>query len=291
MTTVSVVLTSIPGRSAYLEAALESLMQQTRPPDEVVLVLEGDDPRWAHVLKRYQQMWSLRIIRLPEVSGRAAPAKSRGLRTARGAYVALLDDDDLAMPDRLRLQEEFLQNHATYGWVCGRVERFEEGRTLELWPRRAAGELTFADLYAGNPVPYSTVMLRREAVEVLSGFREDLSMAPDYEAWLRLVRQGMRGYLMDAVLGRYRVHPTNLSGKREVLLRAVIRIRELHREAHPHPQRAARDLRRAWRDLARYLEGQHRWAEARRAWLQAWRYGGYTRDLLRGLRAWLRSGW
>lgn len=290
MVEISAVVTSVSGRMGYLREALESLFCQTRRPDEIVLVLEGEDAGWEDLRRTWPEGVPYRLIQLEKVSGRAAPAKTRGIQKARGRFVVLLDDDDVALPHRIEAQVGFLKRYPTYGWVCGRVERFRGTEILEVWPEDPSGPIDFPTLFSGNRVAYSTVTLTRDAVRKLGAFRDDLPLAPDYEAWLRLTRWGIQGYLMDEVVGRYRLHPSNITAQKRVLMEAVIRIREIHQGAHPDPQRARMDLRRAWRDLARVLEQEGEGKEAFRAWMKAWRLGRKGQDLLRGLWVWMRSG-
>lgn len=282
---ISVVITSIPGRMAFLEEALQSLATQTIPPGEVVLVLEGEDPAWDG-LDVWKTRLPLRIFHHPEVSGRAGPAKTRGIRAARGRFVALLDDDDLALRHRLEVEWRFLESHPQYGWVCGRVERFSGERVEEIWPQAPAGDVDLARLFQGNVVAYSTVLLTRKAVNVLKGFREDLPLAPDYEAWLRLAAHGVKGFLMDDVLARYRIHAGNVSAREVVRARTVVQILNSYRN-QVDPATARRALRRAYRDLARAMEREGRGREAARVWWAAWREARYVRDLGRSVMRWI----
>ncbi len=286
MVDVSAVITSVAGRAGYLGEALESLARQTVRPDEVVVVLEGEDGGWEEVLGRFSGVFPIRVLRRFQVSGRAGPAKTLGIRQARGRYVALLDDDDLALEDRIQLQVAFLERHPEYGWVCGRMEVFRRDETLGIWPTDPPGPLDLPRLYEGNRVAYSTVMLTRKAVDVLGGFREDLPLAPDYEAWLRLTAHGVKGFLMDEVLARYRVHSGNVSAREVVRTRAVVHILEVYRD-QVDPRTARRTLRRAYRDLARALEREGKGREAARAWWAAWQEARNIRDLARSLARWI----
>lgn len=282
---ISVVITTIPGRTAFLEEALESLVRQSLPPDEVVLVMEGEDPAWDH-LEKWQSRLPLRTVHRLEVAGRAGPAKTLGLRTARGKFVALMDDDDLALPHRLEVEGKFLTDHPEYGWVCGRVELFQDPRTLGIWPEDPAGPVDLPRLFRGNVVAYSTVMLTRKAVEALDGFREDLPLAPDYDAWMRLAAQGIQGFLLNEVVGRYRRHGANLSARERVRAEVVVDLLRRYRDG-VEPKLAREAIRRALRDLARVLEQEGKGRDAARIWWEAWREGRKPRDLTRSVIRWI----
>ncbi len=288
---ISVVITSMEGRAPWLREALQSVQNQTRPPDEVVLVLEGKDERWEDVLGRFSGVFPIRVLHRPRISGRPGPAKNLGLQAAKGCtYVVLLDDDDLALEDRIRLQVAFLERHPEYGWVASPMAYF--GAMEGVWPDPGqAGEITLAAMMEGNRVLYSSVTIRGEVLEAFPGFPEDLPVGEDYAGWMALLARGVRGYLLPHVLGKRRVHARNVSRPGSLHLEAhSIVVASRFRDILPEGRKI---LARRWRRLARAWAREGRWDYAREGYLRAFEESRALKDWARavamGMRAWWMS--
>lgn len=173
---VVAVIASMQGRASFLQEALESLSRQTRQPNGVILVLEGQDPAWKNVLEVFSKVFPIQVIWRPKVTGKRGPAKNMGLRAVKRAqYVVLLDDDDLARPERIEIQVGFLESHRDYGWVAAPMEYF--GTKGGIWPDpKGAGEITLETMIQGNRVLYSSVTLRSDILQQFSGFPETLEV-------------------------------------------------------------------------------------------------------------------
>lgn len=278
----SVLITSMEGRAHFLVEALRSLATQTMPPDEVVLVLEGEDPSWPYLLQRFASL-NLRVFRRPAVSGRPGPGKNLALREARGEYLVLLDDDDLAFPERIERQVGFLESHPEVDFVASPMEYRGGGKDGTVWPDpREAGFLTLERLLQGNRILYSSVTIRRRALSGFPGFPEDRRVGEDYEAWLSLLASGKRGYLLQEVSGIRRIHGTNVStpGGPELEERSIqMALRYLPFCANPGEGK--RMLGKRWRALARRYRGERRRKDAARAFHRAFCFTRSPGDALR----------
>lgn len=184
--TVSAVIAT-RNRTDVLPEALDSIFAQEglgRQFDlEVVVVDDASSDNVAEVVARYS---GVRYIRLPVNQGQSA-ARNAGIRNSSGQYVAFLDDDDLWLPQKLALQVSALEAHPQAGLVYSQLVIVVEGQRL-LFPEGPAPSgslfrrLLFVNL-CGNPgVP----LVRRDALEKVGGFSEDVSGVEDYDLWLRL---------------------------------------------------------------------------------------------------------
>jgi glycosyltransferase involved in cell wall biosynthesis len=186
-------------RDAHLVAAVESLLAQTLPDLEVIVVLDGappgpplpDDPR-------------LRVHRFAERRGTPA-ALNQGLAMARGDYVARLDADDLAAPERLAVQVAVLDARRDLIGLGSCVTLIDQDD-------RRLGDLdvpltdTARRLLVRNVFVHSAMLLRREALEAVGGYDLRCTRMQDYDLWLRLSRIG-RLENSPHRLTSYRVHP------------------------------------------------------------------------------------
>lgn len=150
-----------------------------------------------------------------------ARALAAGHAAARGAFLARMDADDVSLPGRLPRQVALLEEDRSLGVVGVQVEPFPEEAVGEGLFRYVAWQnaiLTPADhareIFVEAPLCHPSVMLRREALEAVGGFREE-TWAEDYDLWLRLHTQGFRMAKVPAVLLRWRHHPGRATFKDE----------------------------------------------------------------------------
>jgi glycosyltransferase involved in cell wall biosynthesis len=204
---VSVVLPVRDG-AAFLAGALESLSAQTFPGFEVVVVDDGstdDSPAIASAHGRRDARF--RVLRQGREGIVAALERAR--REARGRFLARMDADDVALPDRLRLQLDALEREGLDA-VGGGVEIVSEGRVTdglrryEAWLNSLVTEDAAArDVFVECPLPHPTLLARHEAVERAGGYHET-SWPEDYDLVLRLWAAGACFRNVEPVVLRWR---------------------------------------------------------------------------------------
>jgi glycosyltransferase involved in cell wall biosynthesis len=116
-------------------------------------------------------------------------ALNRGLGLARGALVARLDADDLALPERLARQRAFLATHPDVGLLGTAAREVDEAGALVRIVRPPTDDAAIRRaLIRANPFVHSSVMARRELLARAGGYDETLAVAQDYDLWMRLAR-------------------------------------------------------------------------------------------------------
>ena len=188
--------------AAFVAEAVRSLLGQTAPPVEVIVVDDGSTDDTAAVAEQA----GARVIR--QANGGPAAARNTGIRAATTEWVALLDADDIARPTRLARQAERLADPA----VAVVFAAHQVGGTV---PRTPPARIDFDVLWARNWIPTSTVLLRRSAWDAMGGFDEarDLIGVEDYNLWLRLAHAGWGFARVDEVLVDYRPTPASLTAQ------------------------------------------------------------------------------
>jgi glycosyltransferase involved in cell wall biosynthesis len=153
----------------------------------------------------------LRIVETPYDMGPVG-ARNIGFANCRGLYVALSDDDDLSRPNRLALQAAFLDAHPEVVLVGSRFDLLQDDRLRPgHLPRGVTPTLLEWMLHVGNPIAYSSVMLRSRAVRQIGGFmRPERPFACDFDLHHRMLRIGKLALLDDPLL-IYRRHARVLS--------------------------------------------------------------------------------
>lgn len=169
-------------RPAALGRALDSVLAQTRPVDDVLVVEDGVDPETAEVVASRRGGPPIRHLRVSP--GRVCPAASRNLavRESRSTHIAFLDDDDAWAPDKNEIQVACIGGRVL---ACGNALR-SDGRPY--FPDGPDRDVTPRELRRHNPVITSTVLVRRRDVAAAGGFRESTSLrgVEDFDLWLRL---------------------------------------------------------------------------------------------------------
>jgi glycosyltransferase involved in cell wall biosynthesis len=226
------VLIPVRGFAPYLAEAIDSVLEQDPAPSAVVVV---DDGSREPVVLHPDHTARVELVRRAEPGGPAAArASGVGALPADVDLIALCDADDAWTTGKLAAQLEALEAEPGAGWCFGRTLVVgPDGRaTGERWAepapgRHAAAELAGA-LYEANPIPTSSVVVRRAALEAAGGFAAPVEIAEDWELWLRLARSGADALCVPGAVVRYRRHPGGLTADVGRLAAAQIAVHATH---------------------------------------------------------------
>lgn len=208
--TVSVVLV-IRDVEGFLGEAIESILSQTFTDFEFIIVDFGSKDSSKEIALRYAAA-DRRIKVSAVLPSSYIQAKIEACKIPTGRYIAIQDADDISLPDRLKLQVEFLDAHQEYGMVGGAVQWID----LHGQPIQSGADYPTDDseirvqLKTRNTFWHPTVLMRRETYERVGGYRAAFSQSDDYDLWLRIVEHYRCANLKAKVL-HYRIHPQQLS--------------------------------------------------------------------------------
>lgn len=211
------VLMAVRNGMPYIRQAVESLLGQTLADWELIVADDGstdDTPAYIRSLADSRvRYFSLGQVGLVE-------ARNFTLRAAQAPLVAVLDSDDVAMPDRLLQQYRFLKEHPDYVLVGTQVEDIDpEGRPLRRREFPLEDQALRWRLFFGMPFIHPSTMFRRQAALDCGAYRPEFPLSEDYELFTRLAEYGRLANLPQCLL-HYRVHPHSLTTERlEVQLR------------------------------------------------------------------------
>lgn len=192
-------------------AAVRSAREQTVPADEIIVVDDGSIDDTAAVAAAA----GARVIK--RTNGGPGAARNLGIQSTTAEWIALLDADDLARPDRLAVQREHLADAGVA--VLHSARGVPALHTME-----PPSVLDFAALWLRNRICTSTVMLRRSAWEAVGGFDEARSLigVEDYNLWLRLAHAGWKFTWLEQVLVDYLPSAASLSMQCERIANAEL---------------------------------------------------------------------
>jgi glycosyltransferase involved in cell wall biosynthesis len=240
------VLVSAHDAAQFLRLALASVLRQTLGDLELIVVDDGSSDGTDAILESIDDP-RLIVLRNEERLGLAA-SLNRALDTASGRYVARLDADDVALPERLERQVAHLRAHPRLAIVGSAVLELDAAGTpgaLHLMPSGPL-EVRWASLF-GSPFFHPSVLVDRELL-AREGLRYDPEFleSEDYELWVRVLRLG-EGDNVQHPLVLYRVHAAQASRARRDLQLEFQRGVALAEIARAAPGLGAESVELAWR--------------------------------------------
>lgn len=184
-------------KPAYLAQSMESILAQTTPADDFVLVCDGPlGTALDAVVDRMRTKFGdvLQVVRLPQNQG-LGNALNAGLTHCKNELVARMDSDDIARADRCERQLAVFARMPEVSIVSGTVEEFSDTPD-QISARRVLPE-NQSDIVAfskkRNPFNHPCVMYRKDAVAAAGGYIE-LFLLEDYYLWVRMLISGCQGY-------------------------------------------------------------------------------------------------
>ncbi|MBD1935704.1 MULTISPECIES: glycosyltransferase family 2 protein [Cyanophyceae] len=184
----------------YIAAAIESVLNQTYQNFEIIVVNDDSPDRSIEIC---QQFTDSRIKIVSQKNRGLAGARNTGIRHAQGDYIALLDGDDLWLPEKLEKHFEHLESSPAVGISFSRSAFIDEaGNSLGTYLMPKLKEITPPDLLRDNPVGNgSAAVIRKEVLEAIKFqdnfygtveyfyFDDVFRQAEDIECWLRILLQ------------------------------------------------------------------------------------------------------
>ncbi len=199
---VTVVLPVYNGEK-YLIEALDSLASQSYKNFEVVAVDDESRDGSLELLRNYSRL-PMRV--LTRKNGGIGAALRTGCASATTELIGRMDQDDIALPDRLENQVSYLEEHPEIGVLGGAVIEIDpSGRELGLLQFPADPDYIKKRLIARNLFSHPTVMFRKTVYDQSGGYAEARNITEDYDLWLRMVAITKMSNLQVSIL-KYRKH-------------------------------------------------------------------------------------
>lgn len=190
----------------WFRSAAESVLNQTVPPDEIVLVVDGPVPEaLEQVISGCEQQSVFKVIRLAENQGHGN-ARRTSLEHCSHELVALMDADDLSVPDRFERQLAKFAQNAALSAVGGNITEFCGDPNNIVGVRDVPQDDTNIKIYMKTRCPMNqvTVMFRKSDVAAAGGYI-DWYCEEDYYLWLRMYLKGMKFANIPQILVNVRV--------------------------------------------------------------------------------------
>jgi glycosyltransferase involved in cell wall biosynthesis len=195
------VLIPVYNGARYLDECIESVLSQTLPADEIVVIDDGSEYETPNVAAA----WGSRIRYRRVAHGGVSHARNHGLRLAETDVIAFIDSDDVWLPKKLELQMAALLRETAPAMVFGCVEQFVSGDLTA----EEAGRLTY------NPAPLpglfaSTLVMRRSDCTRVGAFDESIQTG-EFMEWCSRARDlPITTVMATDVVCRRRLHRGNM---------------------------------------------------------------------------------
>ena len=177
----------------HFKTAVDSILNQTAPPDEVVLVVDGPVPaELDSVISEYEALEQFNVIRLAENQGHGN-ARRIGLEACRNELVAIMDADDISCNDRFEKQLNFFVNNKEVSIVGGNIVEFIESIENVVGKRNVPSNDSEIKDYLKKRCPMNlvTVMFKKSKINEVGGFI-DWYCEEDYYLWIRMALADMK---------------------------------------------------------------------------------------------------
>ncbi len=190
MPQVSVVMPVYNGEM-YLAEAIDSILEQTFADFELLVVDDGSTDESAAIVQACKERDSrIRFIQLARNVG-MADARNRGVAAATGQYIAMMDSDDISLPQRLQKQVAFLQSRPDIGALGAGARVMNHDMTTHLFDFETLRQhaLIALSVFLGYSFTHSTVIIRRDFLTAVGGYKPEQRVCDDLELWPRLLSE------------------------------------------------------------------------------------------------------
>ena len=198
-------------RRQVIDRAIDSVLAQKRPSQEVIVVDDGStDKTVSHLNEKYAGQ--IHVLESPHNLGVSA-ARNSGIAACNGDWIALLDSDDEWLPDKLNQQVTAMEQqpleicHTDEIWIRNGVQVNQMNKH-----KKYGGDI-FANCLAMCAMSPSSILIKKQLIINAGGFDESLPACEDYDLWLRLCADNAVLFVDQPLLKKYGGHADQLSRK------------------------------------------------------------------------------
>lgn len=216
MPKVSVIM-AVYNQENLVSEAIESIINQTYKDWELIICDDASTDSTFNVISEYKKKYSnIRVFR-NETNYHAAYTRNRCLKEAKGEYIAIMDSDDISMPERLKKQADFLDEHPEIALVSTAAVSFDETGDKALRGMYGSEYPFRQPISFSLPLIHATIMIRKESFDSIGGYTvsSETMRGEDVDLCYKIRVAKLEGYTMHDVL--YRIRERKCDFKRRTL--------------------------------------------------------------------------
>lgn len=222
------VLMPVYNAEAFVAEAINSVLNQTCTAFEFIIINDGSADGSAGIITSFHDD-RIRVVNNERNLGLIATL-NKGIQLANGKYIARMDADDVCLPDRLRKQVEFLEQHSDVAVVASLVDFINtDGEVTGNWSTDQSAvtiEEIARVMTRTNCIAHPSVMIRTEIARAYL-YQSNQKGAEDWDLWLRLLSDGKGIAKLAETLLLYRIHADSITAgdkRKEVLEVRLLRV-------------------------------------------------------------------
>jgi len=230
---VSVVMSTYNGNESDLRQAVESILNQTYHNLEFIILLDNPQNKIIYnILKEYEVKDKRVKLIINETNLGLPLSLNKGIKNAKGNYIARMDADDISLPNRIECEIEFILNNNLDMTAALKIEIDENNNIIEAKKlmKMLPNDVAFLLPY-GCFLTHPSVIFKKSVIEELGGYR-NISSAEDYDLWLRMLICKCRIGVIDDYLIKYRIRTDSIS--RQDLYKQLLTSKFLRMAYHNH---------------------------------------------------------
>lgn len=229
----------------FLAESIESILGQTFRDFEFIILDFGSTDNTKSIVSGYAAQDSrIKLREIPHCG--LAEARNAACSLAQGRYIAVMDADDVSVPERLRWESVFMDTHPEIGVLGGAIEWIDRaGRPLRVDSRPEEDHEIRAAFPTRYPFCHSTLLMRRDTFVLVGGYRPIFVQAEDYDLAMRMSEHCKCANLRQVVL-KHRLHAYQLSaqkGRQQTLFKLAARVSaSSRREGNGDPLKSNQEI-------------------------------------------------
>lgn len=211
--TVSIIMSVFNGQD-YLKECIDSILDQTYRDFEFIIINDGSDDQTSEIVKEYHDS---RIRAFNQENLGLTKSLNKAISFSLGNYVARIDADEIAMPNRLAAQVEFLDSNPDIGLVGSfYLNTNSSGQLLHKIETPVWDKDIRKALQKANVIGHGSVMIRKEVFNNVGLYNEAFKYVQDFELWGRVCKSYKMHNLPEYLLKR-RITDKSLSSDRSIM--------------------------------------------------------------------------
>lgn len=178
----------------YLDRSLQSVWDdQTLNPDEIIFVQDGPvgEELEAVINKWKEKLADTLVLLINETNLGLTKSLNKGIRVAKGEYIARMDSDDISLPDRFKLQVEYMESHPEISVLGGAIQEFNDKDGIigeRHFPADTASIKQY--IHKASPVAHPAVMIRKSLFDEGVVYNEKYRTTQDLALWFDVLATG-----------------------------------------------------------------------------------------------------
>lgn len=229
---VSVIM-SVYNGERFLSESIESILNQTFNDFELVIINDGSTDNTEKILESYNDS-RIKVFNQKNVG--LTKSLNKAIKLSRGEYIARMDADDCALPERFQKQVNFLDVHTDIGMIgTQNMVIDEQGKVIGKKRYPVSDNELRKVLIKYNPFLHASVMIKKEVFETVGLYNENKIRGQDYELWFRIAKHFKLANIQEnLMLQRWRGDNTSLLNENEQYRISVnTRLEVINRKQYP----------------------------------------------------------